>query len=117
MTVRQSIQALALVAFTGCTGLIDSKAGSGTPEEIAAKKAWIETALPILTTNCGGCHNGSQAGIDFLKGDSDLGIRDTLIAFTPGVVNFDAPQSSRLLTKGPHNGPALLADHCQCHAE
>lgn len=97
----------------GCTGLIDNKGGanSGTPEEAAAKQAFINEALPVLNTNCAGCHNGSQAGIGFLATtDGDLGIRDTLIGFDPQIVNLDAPQSSRLLTKGTHNGPALLAD-------
>ena len=113
-TALSKVAILATTLLGACTGLISSGSGGangGTPEEQAAKQTFINEALPVLTTNCAGCHNGAQAGIGFLASmDGDLGIRDTLLAFDPNVVNLDAPQSSRLLTKGTHNGPALLAD-------
>lgn len=119
MSTAKILATLALALGAGCTGLISAGGGAntGTPEEQAAKTAFIEKALPVLNANCVACHNGSQSGIDFLKGDSDLGIRDTVIAFDPPVVNFDAPQSSRILTKGAHNGPALLADQASALLE
>lgn len=104
--VRLSVGALALVSLVGCTGLIG---GGGGGEGDAAKKMWIDKAAPVLLTNCVSCHNGSRPMINFLEGTGDLVIRDTLLAFEPAVVNLDAPASSRLLTKGIHDGPALLA--------
>lgn len=109
--VRLSASAFALVAMAGvgCTGLIDDGSSGLTDEAAAAKKAWIENASPVLTTNCVSCHNGSRPNIDFLSGADAMGVHDRLIAYTPAVVNLDAPGSSRLLTKGLHDGPALLA--------
>lgn len=114
--VRLTIAAALLLAAVGCTGLIgdaggdDEAPGGLTPQQVAARKAWIEKALPQLNQSCLACHNGSMAGIDFITGNSDLEKRDNLLAFEPLVVNLDAPQSSRLLTKGLHSGPAFLAE-------
>jgi hypothetical protein len=47
--------------------------------------------------------------VGFLVGDNDLAIRDTLLGFSPDVVDLSAPGSSRVLTKGPHAGPSLDA--------
>ncbi|MBA2539091.1 MAG: hypothetical protein H0V17_05600 [Deltaproteobacteria bacterium] len=44
-----------------------------------------------------------------MVGDNDLAIRDAILAYTPTVANLDAPSSSRILTKGIHEGPALDA--------
>lgn len=104
--VRLSIGAAALVTLVGCTGLIGSGGGG---EGEAAKKTWVDKAAPVLLQNCLGCHNGSRPNINFLEGSGDLVIRDTLLAFEPAVINLDAPASSRILTKGIHDGPALLA--------
>ena len=104
--VRLSVGALALVSMVGCTGLID---GGSNDESAVAKKAWLSKAAPVLMQNCVACHDGSRAMIEFLAGEGDLAIRDTVLAFTPSVINLDAPASSRLLTKGVHDGPALLA--------
>jgi hypothetical protein len=105
------ISALALMAFTGCTGLVDGYGGDG--EASIAKKAFIDKAYPAFKTNCETCHNGSQdtatQTIGFLANGPDaLLIRDTLLGYTPAVVNTDAPSSSRILTKGLHAGPALV---------
>ena len=104
LTLGTSIVALAM----GCTGLID--VGEATKAETARKK-WVEAALPALTAGtCANCHGGSRVGVDFLLGTDDLGKRDRVLAFEPPAVNLDAPQSSRLVTKGAHEGPALAAD-------
>ncbi|MCX5744113.1 MAG: hypothetical protein NT062_16615 [Proteobacteria bacterium] len=108
--VRLSIGAVLVTLAVGCTGLIDGGNTSGTPEERAAKDAWINKALPRLVESCTACHSGQQANIDFLTGAGDMEIRDRIITYTPGVVNFDAPQSSRLVTKGPHNGPSFTVE-------
>lgn len=106
--VHATVAALAL-ATAGCTGLIDGGTDGLTPEEIKARKLWTEKAAPVLAVACLGCHAGQQAGVDFLVGAGDLERRDALLAFEPRVVNLEAPQSSRILTKGVHDGPALLA--------
>ena len=108
--VRLTVTAAMVLAVTGCSGLIDDGGTGGlSPEEVVARKLWLEKALPTLTANCQQCHNGSRENIGFLVGNSDLEIRDTLLAYEPAAVNLDAPASSRLLTKGPHEGPALTA--------
>lgn len=107
--VRLSIFTAVALMAVGCTGLIDNGGGGGTPEERMARDKWISKALPRLTEACTVCH-ASQTNIDFLAGDSDLAIRDTLVGWPVAIVNFDAPQSSRLITKGPHNGPAFTVE-------
>jgi hypothetical protein len=106
--VRLSAGAFAL-AMAGCTGLIDAGSDGLTPEEVRARQLWTEKAAPVLNVACLGCHAGQQAGIDFLAGAGDMEKRETLLNFAPRVVNLEAPQSSRIITKGVHDGPALLA--------
>jgi len=109
--VRLSVGALALVALTaaGCTGLIGPSGPDPLPkEELTARKMWTEKAEPVLSTSCVGCHAGQRPNTDFLVGEG-LDARARIIEFTPAVINLSAPQSSRLLTKGPHEGPALTA--------
>lgn len=45
----------------------------------------------------------------FLQATSIEGMRQAIIAWTPQVVNTDAPESSRVLVKGAHEGPSLDA--------
>ncbi len=111
--VRLSVGTLAIVALVGCTGLIENAnttSGTDTPEQLMAKAKWLSEAEPQFKTNCSGCHGGSMADVAFLAGSGDLDIRTTLLGFDPQVVDLDAPESSRVLTKGLHDGPALLAD-------
>ena len=115
--VRLSVGAVAMVALMGCTGLIDDGNSGLTKEEAAAREAWINGASPVLSTNCIACHNGSRPQIEFLAGNGDLEVRSSLLAFTPAVINLDAPASSRLLTKGVHDGPALLASEASAILE
>ncbi|MBS1125010.1 MAG: hypothetical protein H6Q90_7238, partial [Deltaproteobacteria bacterium] len=109
--VRLVIVGACLLVMAGCPGLIEDEAGSGglTPQAALARTAWLDKALPVLTANCLSCHNGSQPNIGFLEGTGDLVRRDTLLAFTPSVVNLEATGSSRLMTKGAHAGPPLDA--------
>lgn len=100
--VRLTVAASALT-LVGCTGLIDG--GSPSKAEIA-RQLWTDKALPALGS-CTSCHNGSRASIGFLAGADETSIHDTLMAYDPPAVNLDAPQSSRLITKGSHEGPAL----------
>jgi hypothetical protein len=103
---------LVLVALAGCTGNIDETATEGlSPAAAKAQTAWVQRALPVFKAKCSSCHDGSVAGNPaYLAGKSDLDVRDTLLAFAPPLVNLSAPQSSRVITKGNHEGPALLAN-------
>ena len=101
--------AASLLAMVGCTGLID--APPPTKAEIA-RQVWIDQALPAMKapeTNCVVCHGGASPRPmeEFLVGDDDIAVRDKLMNFDPSVISLDAPQSSRLLTKGQHEGPPL----------
>jgi len=104
----------ALIAIAGlltaCSGEIQSDIYEDlNPKEQVALEKWVEKALPVLGTKCVMCHDGSMPNIGYLSGATDLEKRMTLIAYMPAVVNMNAPQSSRMLTKGSHTGPALEA--------
>lgn len=108
--------AVALVfALAACTGSItgddDGTTGTGTPEQAIAKQKWHDDAYPTFNTVCIACHGGSMvAAPAFVKATDEGTMRTTLLAWTPTVVNIDAPQSSRVLSKGAHEGtPALDA--------
>ncbi len=107
--VRLGSIAIAL-ALAACTGEIQSDIYDNLPptDQVALQK-WVEKALPVLSKKCVMCHDGSMPMIGYLAGDSDIARRDTLIAYMPAVINMNAPQSSRMLTKGAHTGPALEA--------
>jgi hypothetical protein len=107
--VRLSVGAILMVALVGCTGLIDSGKDGLTPQQRNARAKWQQEALPVLRASCITCHNGSRAGVGFLEGASDLDINAAVMKFDPAVVNLDAPGSSRIMTKGLHDGPALTA--------
>lgn len=98
-----------LLALTGaCTGEIQSQNLVGLPiTEQLAQQAWAEKAMPILGVKCLMCHDGSMPMIGYIAGADDLARRETLVTYVPRVVNLTAPQSSRMITKGAHTGPAL----------
>lgn len=119
--VRLTVPAMlmALVVATGCTGLIDDSTDPGglTPEQAAARKSWNEGAQPMLAAACASCHGGSMANIEFLQGADATAQRETLLAYPRALINLEAPQSSQILTKGLHSGPALLADQASAVLE
>jgi len=109
--VRLSAGMAALVMM-GCTGLIDGPEGGSenlTPEQQVARQKFEKDAYPTFNTICSACHAGTDPTIQFLKSTSIDGMRKALLAYDPAVVNLDAPESSRVLSKGPHMGPALDA--------
>lgn len=108
--VRLSAAGVLMIALIGCTGLIDGGSDGLTTQQRDAREKWLNDALPVFRTNCMTCHNGSRAGVGFLVGADDLAIHDTLMNFQPAVVNLEAASSSRVLTKGLHDGPQLTAD-------
>lgn len=112
--IRLTVPLLAIVFAVGCVGTIGGPGTGGgdastlTPAEAAAQADWSAKAFPAMTV-CAGCHGGQVANVGFLVGANAAAARATLLAFDPQVVNTDAPQSSRILTKGLHDGPALDA--------
>jgi len=105
--VRLSAAGVFMLALVGCTGLVDGGSDGQTPQQKAALIAWSQKALPVLKQDCLSCHNGSRANVGFLAGGDDIAIHDTLMAFTPSVVNLDAASSSQIVTKDLHEGPRL----------
>ncbi len=104
--VRSGLFALPLLA--ACTGEIQSANLVGLPlTEQIAQQTWVDKALPILGAKCLMCHDGSMPNIGYIAGTDDLMRRETLVSYVPRVVNLSAPQSSRIVTKGAHTGPAL----------
>jgi cytochrome c553 len=108
--VRLSAAGLMMFTLVGCTGLIDGGSDGLSKQQRIARQQWEESAMPVLATNCQTCHNGSRANVGFLVGNDDMAVRDTLLNYQPSVVNFDAASSSRILTKGLHEGPQLTAE-------
>jgi len=114
--VRLTVGAAALVMMASCTGLIDDTVLPTDLEkdEANARRLWDEKAYPLLNSACSGCH-ATMPNIDFLNpAGVDLtldtyGIREHLVSFAPSVINLEAPPSSRILTKGLHDGPELTA--------
>lgn len=106
---------LAFVLLASCTGDIQDKSLAGlTPEQALAKQRWLQKAEPVFKTKCVMCHDGSMAAAmpppdPYLVGTTDMMIRDSAIAYMPQLVNLGAPGSSRVLTKGMHEGPAMTA--------
>lgn len=113
MVVARSLALVLLVA--GCTGDIEDKSLQGlTPAEALAKTRWLKDAEPVFQAKCFMCHDGSMATAvpppdPYLAGMGDMAIRDTAITYVPQLVNLGAPRSSRVLSKGTHEGPALTA--------
>lgn len=99
-----------VLCAAACNGEIISQTLEGlSPQEQVALDTWEQKALPVLEAKCTMCHDGSMPNIGYIAGATSLEKRDTLIAYEPRVVNLGAPQSSRILTKGSHTGPALEA--------
>src|SRR5262249_11077766 len=109
--VRLSAAGLVMFTLIGCTGLIDGGSDGMSPQQRNARTKWETGALPALRTNCESCHNGSRPAVAFLTGGADnFAVRDALMNYQPTVVNLEAASSSRILTKGLHEGPQLTAE-------
>jgi hypothetical protein len=102
--MRNAAIAILLAACTSSEPKTESQSA-----ELTADEAWIQLALPALrAASCTTCHGNSNIDtIDFLAGNTDLEIRDTLLA--SGIVEEEMFQS-RLLTKGFHEGNPLTGE-------
>jgi hypothetical protein len=100
--------ALCFVALAGCLiESADDRHEVQQPQLSTAERAWLDDALPALEAQCVVCHSGTAGSPSFLAGETPWQIRDSLLA--SGVVDVAAPETSRLLTKGVHYGPAMNA--------
>jgi len=93
----------ALVPEEDAGGMMaDGGGGGGGPVDPTAE--FNTKVKPILSGSCGACHNKSGGvGPGFLEEKPDM---LTMLLAYPALVG-DSPQSSRLYTKGVHDGPAL----------
>ncbi|MBV8757302.1 MAG: hypothetical protein JO257_08515 [Deltaproteobacteria bacterium] len=113
--MQRSLVFVAMGIAAACTGDIEDKSLQGlTPAEALAKTRWLKDAEPVFQAKCFMCHDGSMAAANpvpdpYLAGSGDMAIRDTAVAYVPQLVNLGAPKSSRVLSKGMHEGPALTA--------
>ncbi|MBP9085451.1 MAG: hypothetical protein KBG15_04995 [Kofleriaceae bacterium] len=97
----------AISSLGGCLGEVVTKE-PGDPTTPTAKTKFIEVALPLLTAGaCTGCHSSDPNYPFFAGADADA---KYLAITTSSVVNFEAPQSSRLLSKGLHSGQPLTSE-------
>ena len=107
------MRTLLLFLLAGCTlyfGDDQPPADDPPPPSLSqAERAWVEQALPVLKAQCVACHasTSTDPSINFLAGNTVWEMRQSILA--SGVVNVDVPQSSRIFTKGAHQGPAMTA--------
>jgi hypothetical protein len=103
------------LTITGCSGLITGDDGTGgggsnTPDQQIAIQKWTSDAYPIFANVCSSCHGGSNALAPwFVKATTPEAMRTLLLGWTsPVVVNVQAPDQSRVLLKGAHEGAQAL---------
>lgn len=107
-----------VVLLVGCTGQIEADLPEGiSPEEEAARSAWVAKAQPVLDANCASCHGGSRPEVAFMTGGPDVQAqRMSVLAYkrmtmmTVPIVQLGSPSTSELIKHGAHEGPALSAD-------
>ena len=112
LVARLHFAALVAAAMAaGCTGQIEEDIPEGiTPEQEAARKAWITKAHPVLEMNCASCHGGSRPEVAFIEGAPDPYAQKTdLLSYEKMIVVLTSPQTSELIKHGAHEGPALTA--------
>ena len=107
--VRLTVGVAALLTLVGCDGLIDDTNPNITPEEQYARELFLTKAKPVFDSYCISCHAGLYPEVAFIAGTDALSQRQTILGFDPAVINLDALESSRVLTKGAHSGPSLTA--------
>jgi mono/diheme cytochrome c family protein len=106
---RSLLPTLLLIAGCG-TGTIDGQmaapdAGEQDPLAVA-REAFDTTVQPLLEGFCAACHSATDA-VGFMAPDPDM---YSAVMTWPTLVDIESPASSRLLTKGSHDGPAWTAE-------
>ncbi len=98
---------VAMSTLSACLGEVVTK-DPGGETKVTAKDKFLTVALPKLNEgSCTSCHTGDP-NYPFFAGADDEAKYATIIASS--VVNFEAPESSRLLTKGLHSGQPLTTE-------
>ncbi len=80
-------------------------AESSTSSNASARETFDANVQPLLEDQCVSCHGADRTGPPFLSGD----MYTTIVGSS--VIDFKAPGTSRILTKGEHTGPAWSSDH------
>lgn len=111
LAFKLPLAAALFAVLTACTGEIQEDLPEGiSPAQEAARKAWVTGAQPTLDANCASCHGGSMPAVAWLEGAPDVNAqKEDLLTYTKPLVDFNAPQTSLLIKKGAHDGPALTA--------
>jgi mono/diheme cytochrome c family protein len=107
-----------VMLLVGCTGQIEADIPEGiSPEEEAARSAWVANAQPVLDVNCASCHGGSRPEVAWFLGAPDVQAqRKSVLMYTrptannASIINLGAPSTSEIVKHGAHEGPALSAD-------
>jgi mono/diheme cytochrome c family protein len=100
----RSMIVVTVLALSSCTTIESHPIDE--PTLSPAERAWQDNVFPMLVSTCGGCHRYNE--VAFLDGDTVWGVRDTLVS--SAVVNLDDPYQSRLISHGPHSGPAMTPE-------
>src|SRR5215471_10319988 len=112
--MRNGLGVLSVFYFFGCNpgsypnpGMPSGSGGTGGGMPSGAQNFFNQNVAPILMQNCAACHmnNGAAAAPHFL-GTSQAVMYSTLKMQTPLTGN---PNTSLLLTKGTHEGPAFTS--------
>jgi len=96
-----------LLALGGCGYYVDSGENDVSPEVDPVEESFNTEVLPLLDQNCGTCHGGQRAFIDFLvpREPESQTVLEAVLQW-PGLIDVDEPSNSRLFTKGVHEGAA-----------
>jgi hypothetical protein len=79
---------------------------AGNDDAAIARAAFESDVVPLLDGFCAACHSGTDS-IGFMSPDPDM--YASVMSF-PNLVDLETHGSSRLLSKGVHDGPAWTAD-------
>ncbi|HVK77663.1 MAG TPA: hypothetical protein VM734_30370 [Kofleriaceae bacterium] len=108
---------LPTLLLAACVGQLEPGTGDGDgdgagpdaggDDPAAAAKASFDTNVkPLMEGFCRACHGGTDA-LGFLRAEPDV---HTTVMMWPGLIDLDTPSSSRVLTKGAHDGPAWTVE-------
>ncbi|HTL36897.1 MAG TPA: hypothetical protein VL326_27365 [Kofleriaceae bacterium] len=100
----RSMIVVTVLALSSCTTIESHPIDE--PMLSPAERAWQDNVFPMLVSTCGDCHRYNEVG--FLDGDDVWSVRATLVSSVE--VNLDEPGQSRLLSHGPHAGPAMTPE-------
>ena len=107
--------ALGLASLAACEAEIPGESGGSNPNA-GLQQEFNDNVLPLLNSTCASCHGAERSTAEFeFVGIMDPAANKTQTIFDavlewPGFVNKTDPDSSRLITKGAHQGRAWRED-------